>query len=129
MNRRKHPFASTTTLRMIQILYKDCPAAYAALTGKGNKLVMATLIRFIENTHSGGGVEIGFGFVMDCLQINYCNVRRKRVRSSAAVTIGHGRSATYENGVILGGRAGDGDGRASDVREVDFFGNNVVITG
>ena len=57
----------------------------------------------------------------------------KRVRSSAAVTIGHGRSATYESvrrdGVILGGRAGDGDGRSSDVREVDCFGNGVIFTG
>lgn len=71
MNRKEHPFASATTLRMIQVLYKVCPAAYAALTGKGNKLVITTLIRFIENTHSGGGVEIGFGFVMECLQIYY----------------------------------------------------------
>jgi len=57
---------------MIQIQYKVCPAAYAALTGKGNKLVIATLIRFIENTHSSGNVEIGFGFgfVMECLQIS-----------------------------------------------------------
>jgi len=55
---------------MIQILYKVCPAAYAALTGKGNKLVIVTLIRFIEDTHSSGGVEIGFEFVMKCLQIS-----------------------------------------------------------
>ena len=57
---------------MIQILYKVCPAAYAALTGKGNKLVIATLIRFIENTHSSWEVDIGFGSVMECLQISYC---------------------------------------------------------
>lgn len=61
MDRSRHPFASTTILRMIQIQYKVCPAAYAALTGKGNKLVIATLIRFIENTHSSGELEIGFG--------------------------------------------------------------------
>ena len=81
VNRSRHPFASTTTLRMIQILYKVCPAAYAALTGKGNKLVIATLIRFIRNTHSGGRVEIGFEFVMECFADK---LLRKRVRSGAA---------------------------------------------
>ena len=34
---------STATLRMIQVLYKVCPAAYAALTGKGNKLVITNI--------------------------------------------------------------------------------------
>jgi hypothetical protein len=35
-------------------------------------------------------VEIGFGVVMECMRISYCNVRRKRVRSSATESIGRG---------------------------------------
>lgn len=76
---------------MIQIHYKVCPAAYAALTGKGNKLVIATWIRFIENTHSGWGVEIGFGFVMQCFAnklLLTCGA--KWSDQSAAVIIGRG---------------------------------------
>ncbi len=76
---------------MIQILYKVCPAAYATLTGKGNKLVIVTLIRFMDNTQTRvRGMEFGFGFVMECLQINYYNARgakRSDHISRAAMTI------------------------------------------
>ena len=109
---------------MIQIHYKVCPAAYAALTGKGNKLVIATWIRFIENTHSGGGVEIEFGFVMQCFAnklLLTCGA--KMVRSKCRHYNWAWRRVAYKNaGVLLGGRVGDGDRGASDVREVDLFG-------
>jgi hypothetical protein len=43
------------------------------------------------------------------------------------------RKATYENvrrdSIVLWGRAGNGHGRTSDVREVDLFGMRVIITG
>lgn len=55
------------------------------------------------------------------MEINYCKVRRKR--SGGRRYNWAWRRATYENdGVLLGGRGRDCDGRASDVREVDLFG-------